>query len=237
MQSSASFIAPLARLATLEGFLFDGDGVLFDSEELTLIAFCRTMADYGVEIDRHGCNRWVGVCTKAILKEIESERGVHIDHDEFTRRRNDLYYALCRSEQGPKPRPGIPALLDELDRLGLPYAIGSNAPREKVYFNLEQSGIAPRISARVCVDEVRQGKPAPDIFLRCAELLGRDPRRCAVVEDSVSGLLAAKAAGSLAIAFEGSLPLEELAGVADIVYPGAEELLADMIALTATSRP
>ncbi|MBI1292854.1 HAD-IA family hydrolase [bacterium] len=219
---------------TFSAIIFDGDGVLFDSEELTLDAFSHAMAHWGLSFAREELNPWVGVATPKILEQIAREMDVHIPVQEFISFRDAAYLDICRAHGGPLPRRGVDALLDWMDRCGMPRAIGSNANRGKMMFNLEQTGLDRRIPVRYSVDDVEHGKPHPEMFLRAAEQMGVEPKRCLVVEDAVSGLRAARKAGMTAIAVMGSLPIETLEAEADVVFADPAALHEAVVAVRGT---
>jgi HAD superfamily hydrolase (TIGR01509 family) len=100
--------------------------------------------------------------------------------------------------------PGLTGLLDVLECRGKKLAVASSGPPAKIRFNLEQARLASRFAVVVSRVEVAQGKPAPDLFLLAAARLELDPARCAVIEDSVYGIEAARRAGMLALGFASS---------------------------------
>jgi HAD superfamily hydrolase (TIGR01509 family) len=101
-----------------------------------------------------------------------------------------------RFRQGLQEIPGAKALLQALQRQGLPFAIGTNGPREKAELTLGLTGLRAYVGERLyCAPEVGSFKPAPGLFLHVAEALGCAPHTCAVVEDSLPGLQAGVAAG------------------------------------------
>lgn len=100
-----------------------------------------------------------------------------------------------------KPWPGTMDLLKALAERGVPLAIATSTPRDSYTAKMEhQRDIVPLMSAVVTGDEVPNGKPAPDIFIKAAQRLGVDPRRCLVFEDSPLGIQGAKAAGCFTVA-------------------------------------
>lgn len=212
--------------------LFDGDGVIFDTEELSILAFRRAMETFGLHFTREGCQRYVGMGTKPILDSIAEERGQVIDLQEFLLRRDSLYELCCRQEQGPKAMPGMSDLLDWLDQQRIPFAVASAASRRKLHFNLEQTGLASRFPVAIDGDMVPMGKPDPAIFLRAAEALSIDPTRALVVEDSLNGLRAGLAAGAAVAAIRGTHPDAELLTLTEAIFDSPGTLLE-----TLRSRP
>ena len=116
--------------------------------------------------------------------------------------------------------PATEGLARELASRGIPLAIASSSTHEIIDFELEATGLASLFPVRVSATDVSRGKPEPDVFLEAARHLGVDPRRCVVFEDSLFGLLGAKAAGSFVVSLPA--PGVELArfSAADILVPG-----------------
>lgn len=99
------------------------------------------------------------------------------------------------------PVEGAVALLDGLDRCGIPYRLASNSDQAHVVRCLRTVGLADRFAGRVhCAEDVPRGKPAPDVYLEAARRLGVPAGGCVAVEDSANGLRAAAAAGMPVIA-------------------------------------
>ena len=126
-----------------------------------------------------------------------------------------------------RPKKGLKELLDLLDEKGIPRVVASSSPRSQVLQKLKMVDLLHRVNSLISGWEVPQSKPAPDIFLKAAELIAVEPECCLVLEDSPAGLLAAKRAGMKCIM------------VPDLVAPGKEEkelalaVLPDLCAVTA----
>lgn len=210
----------------IRGVLLDGDGVVFDSEELSILAFLRTLEEFNIVYTRPECGRFIGRGTAELLADINGEHGCRIGLDDYVRRRDAMYERCCHEVDGPRPMAGIRELLDLLGAIGIPYAIASSASPGKLAFNLDRSGLRPRFPVTVNGEEVARGKPAPDIFVEAARRLGVDIGGCVVLEDSVNGLRGAIAAGAVPIAIEGSHPREELAALTSRIYKHPGEFAA-----------
>jgi HAD superfamily hydrolase (TIGR01509 family) len=111
----------------------------------------------------------------------------------------DQYFDQFIAEEGIPQKPGVLELLDTIDQLELKKAVASSSPWEYVERKLTNTGILPRFHVIVSADEVSHGKPAPDIFLKAAELLQENPVNCLVLEDSIAGVKGADAAGMTVI--------------------------------------
>jgi HAD superfamily hydrolase (TIGR01509 family) len=131
----------------------------------------------------------------------------------YTEIRNELSRLITGEfERGIAWRPGLPVILDKLERLGIPFGVATSARRATALWKLDKAGLGGRFSVLVCGDEVERGKPAPDIFLAAARALGAAPGDCLGLEDSPAGLRALAAAGIPSIFIK------------DIVEPPAEVL-------------
>ena len=121
--------------------------------------------------------------------------------------------------------PGVGELLDDLKRCGFLLAVGSSAPKANLNLVLERVRIKDYFDACVTGEEVVEGKPAPETFLKAAEKLGLPPDRCIVVEDAVQGVAAGKAAGMPVVAVTTTRDRAALS-TADIIVDSLGELTA-----------
>jgi HAD superfamily hydrolase (TIGR01509 family) len=105
----------------------------------------------------------------------------------------------------------VPGVVEALDRVDLPSCVASSGGHERIRLTLGLTGLLPRFEGRIfSAAEVARGKPAPDLFLHAAERMGFDPSTTAVVEDTVPGVEAARAAGMRALAFARLVPAAAL---------------------------
>ncbi len=184
--------------------IFDCDGVLVDSEILTVGVEARVLTELGWPIDApEVVRRWLGRSSASMLAEVAERLG-----PEAATRFDVITTAEIRGafERSLAPVAGVPPLLDHLDGIELAYCVASSGSQEKMGLTLGLTGLAGRFSGRrFSVDEVASGKPSPDLYLYAAERMGVSPARCAVVEDSVYGVQAALAAGMTAFGYAGGL--------------------------------
>ena len=179
--------------------IFDCDGVLVDSERLAVRTEAEILRGLGWPLtESEIVERFVGRSAAYMHSEIERHLGRRVDWDEEFEARYDEVF---RRELAP-----VPGLVDALDRIGVATCVASSGSHEKMRFTLGLVGLFDRFSGRIfSVDDVDHGKPAPDIFLHAAEQMGVTPDRCAVIEDSVSGVTAGLAAGMAVFAFAGGV--------------------------------
>ena len=172
--------------------IFDCDGVLVDSEPISNRVFTSALHELGFDwtYDRV-CRRFIGLSMPLCIEQIEEELGCPVP-DRFIGDLQRRTFEAFRRERLQAVR-GVPQLLENLD---MPFCVASSGELEKMRVTLTLTGLLPRFEGRLfSAQQVRHGKPAPDLFLFAAEACGVVPGRCVVVEDSVPGVRAARAAG------------------------------------------
>lgn len=191
--SAAAGIKPGVRF---DAVLFDCDGVLVDSEAITNGVLREMLGELGWRMSVAECMRtFVG---KSLTEErglIEARTGQPVTEDWFVRFRERRNQGLMQAVQ--PIRNVLPAVAQLHDRFQGHIACASGADRFKVELQLEKCGLMRYFKGRIFSGyEVPRSKPAPDVYLAAAFALGIDPRRCAVVEDTVTGATAGVAAGA-----------------------------------------
>jgi HAD superfamily hydrolase (TIGR01509 family) len=179
--------------------IFDCDGVLVDSEPISISVLVQAMRDAGIEIDEEGAyQRFLGRSLATLISTLETEFNVFADQQFLDRIRNDLY-ARFRTEL--KPIDGIGEAIDTLD---IPCCVASSSQLERIRLSLGITGLLGRLDPHIfSASMVERGKPAPDLFLHAASQMHVEPSRCIVIEDSPAGIVAARAAGMTVFAFTG----------------------------------
>lgn len=189
--------------------IFDMDGVLTDSEPVINEASIRGLREYGVEPEPEDFIPFVGMGEDRYIGGVAEQYGLTYTL-EMKRRVYEIYLEILPGKL--QPFPGVHALLARLTDKGVPLALASSADRVKVEANLAAIGV-PQATFRALVagEDVEHKKPAPDIFLVAAQRLEREAAQCCVVEDALSGVQAAKAAGMRCVAVAQSFSEAELA--------------------------
>jgi len=181
--------------------IFDCDGVLVDSEILSAEVEAEALSHLGVPVTSQDVmNRFLGLTQAELERKFEREYGIRLppDHAQTTSQMLRKAY-LTRLD----PVPGVRKVIEEL---AVPFCVASNSPPSKLGLGLSVTNLFELVYPNIfCSKLVARGKPAPDLFLYAAKTMGADPARAVVVEDSVVGIKAAKAAGMLAIGFVGGL--------------------------------
>lgn len=172
--------------------LWDMDGTLVDSEPLHEAALVATMQAYGAEPPPDFHALMIGRDAATIHAFCVERLGVRASLQEWLRTKYRHYFASLDRLDG---RPGALELYRRLREAGTTQAIVSNSDRLVVSANVEASGLSEPGLVSVSRNDVRDGKPAPEGYLRAAWLLATDPAHCIVVEDSPTGASAGVAAG------------------------------------------
>ncbi len=177
--------------------IFDCDGVLVDTELIASHVLAGLLTDAGLPTTIEDCMRDFRGRSMASVIEIATRRlGAALPAD-----LPDRYYAEVKAAFRRQPQP-VPGVVAALDRIALPSCVASSGPHHKMAVTLRSAGLWERFEGRIfSASEVAHGKPAPDLFLHAAQQMGFDPAQTAVVEDSVVGIEAARAAGMRALAF------------------------------------
>ena len=201
--------------------IFDCDGVLVDSERIAVRVEAEFLAELGWPLSQAEIvERFMGRTTEYMDEAIEAQLGSRLPSDwkdQFHRRYREAFAAELVPVDG---------VLDALDQIAVPTCVASSGSHDKLRFTLGHTGLYERFEGRIFSGyEVANGKPAPDLFLHAAARMGAGPARCAVVEDSLYGVLAARAAGMRVFGYAGGLtPADRLEGEATVVFEDMREL-------------
>jgi HAD superfamily hydrolase (TIGR01509 family) len=206
--------------------IFDCDGVLIDSEEISMRTDQALLARNGVQISEQEMHRrFVGKTFAAMVEELEAERGIRLPTD-LEARKDEIMLDLYRRKLQP-----VAGIREALDAITHPKSIGTNGPRHRALLALEVTGIAHHFDGRLTTfEDVTRGKPFPDVYLLAAERAGFPPSECLVIEDSVTGVAAAVAAGCPTLGFTGS-HLHRTEHALALTQLGARRVFNDMAEL------
>ena len=180
-----------------KAILFDMDGVLIESEYLMRSSAIRALADYGVTARHEDFLEFTGMGEDRFVGGVAEKHGL-VYKTEMKELAYD-YFGQKVKEEAHVPA-GVKEMLEALHGMGLTLAVCSAADLRKVRYNLMAIGVEETIfSALVTGSDVARKKPFPDIYLEGARRIGMDPEDCLVIEDAISGIQAAHAAGMDAV--------------------------------------
>jgi HAD superfamily hydrolase (TIGR01509 family) len=178
------------------GYIFDFDGVLVNTMELHFEAYSRACRDFGIRVDRKRFFEQAGMTGREQIRYFAAQGGVEVDVEAVYSRKNEL--ARDWTDRATDIACNI-ELLNTLRNAGVRVAVATGSTRRSILPIMEKFGI--EVDAVVTSEDVRRGKPNPDLFLRAAEKLGLEPVQCIVVEDSDVGIEAAHNARMHALRF------------------------------------
>ena len=183
-------IAPFSPTAVI----FDMDGLMLDTEVIYHRAWQNAAADLGYRLDDDLLHSLIGIRTEECEETIRTVLDEAFPLDAFRVRWPQRWQEIAENE-GIAHKPGLLDLLDLLEEQGVPKAVATSSTQAEAEYSLTVSGLRARFPVVVSGDQVRHGKPAPDIFLAAARRLSVEPTRCVAFEDSNAGAIAASAAG------------------------------------------
>ncbi|MGD0536727.1 MAG: HAD family phosphatase [Verrucomicrobiota bacterium] len=202
-------------MPVFEAVIFDLDGVIVDSEPLHERAFLEIFAELGYAAN-HGIafRDYYGRSDRALWEDFIARHHPPQPLAELIVRKQDRLMEILAREQ-----PIFPGVVELIRKLAPRYrlAVASGSPHPVIDLILSIQDIRRFFPVVVSVTDVGRSKPAPDVFLRAAELLGLAPGRCCVIEDAATGVESARSAGMEVIAITNSLPAEQLSRASRVV--------------------
>src|SRR5688572_5552299 len=207
--------------------IFDMDGVLVDSESLINAAAVAMFKEKGLVVQPDDFLPFVGAGEDRYIGGVAGHYDFSLDLPAAKRRTYEIYLDLVPSRL--EAFPGVLHLVHACRAAGLLMAVASSADEIKVRANLQKIGLPVKFwDAVVWGEDVKNKKPAPDIFLSAAEKLGVNATECVVVEDALNGVQAAQAAGMRCIAVTHTFPADQLHEANLIREKIADVLLSDL---------
>ena len=184
--------------AGVQGVIFDMDGLMLDSQRLATDAWTRAVASLGYHLTEALNLQLLGRTPRDSDAILRAAFGVDFPVDAARDVARQLFRDLTPA-RGIPVKPGLGALLDFLEARDVRTAVATSSSRAACVRHLQHANLLQRFAVLVCGDEVTSGKPAPEIFLTAASLLGIRPEACVVLEDSFAGIRAAHAAGMIPV--------------------------------------
>ena len=208
------------KLFEKRAFIFDMDGTLVDNMRFHTEAWGKMLEENGVRMNAHDfLVKTAGKTNREILPgvfgEISDERILALGE-----RKESLYRELFLPVR--RPLAGVVEFLEESKRLGIKMAVATAAPVGNMEFILDGLDLRRFFDAITTADDIVNGKPDPEIFLRSAERLGVTPENCIVFEDAVGGFEAAHRAGMKSIGIATVNSIEDILKFASVVEAHAD---------------
>jgi HAD superfamily hydrolase (TIGR01509 family) len=211
------------------GALFDWDGVIIDSSSHHEVSWERLAKEVRMPLPEGHFKKGFGRKNEFIIPKLLEWTNDLAEIERLSLRKEALYREVV-AERGLSPLPGVRVWLERLRSSGVPCAIGSSTHRANIDLSLGLIGLGEFFIGIVTAEDVRLGKPHPEVFLTAAARIDRPAARCVVFEDAFVGIEAAKAGGMKVVAVATTHPLAELSGAADLAVSRLDELQPAMLA-------
>jgi beta-phosphoglucomutase family hydrolase len=211
----------------IKAIIFDMDGVIVDSEQLHLDAFNESIKKFGIKIGmKEWSTRYVGTGTRFIMSDVLKRNFVDEEIAPLIKRWRRNFRKLLK-ENGIETIPGFEKFNKLINKLKLKKIVASGGHKKIIVLMLKSLGLEKEFGV-VSIDDVKNRKPHPEIFLLAAEKLRVKPNECIVIEDTIAGVEAAKRAGMLCIALTTTTSKENLRK-ADYIFKNFKEINSNFL--------
>ena len=182
----------------IKGAVFDMDGLMFDSEKLVFENWKTMLTELGFEYNLEIFKNTIGFRTDETKRYYNSLYPTGFNYDELKIRSRKMFFDRVENE-GVPIKKGLFELLDFLKQNNIKMAVATSTSRQSCEKMLTKAGVIKYFDAIVCGDDVTNGKPHPEVFLKASEKLCLEPENCVALEDSINGIKSAYSAGMTAI--------------------------------------
>ncbi|MEO8210513.1 MAG: HAD family phosphatase [bacterium] len=181
--------------------IFDMDGVLIDSEPVYLEMNKKLFVEFGIEMDDENYKALVGLPSLPMWTMLRKKYNLKNEVSDFIDLEKRRMHEILDSEKISKPIEGVNDLIKLLKEKNYKLSVASSSAKANINYVLEKLNLTQYFDFVISGEEVINGKPAPDIFLRVAHNFNLGPERCYVIEDSANGIMGANSAGMGSIGF------------------------------------
>lgn len=206
-----------------DAVIFDKDGVIADSEYCNVMAKHILLKRAGIEVDWHYHDQFLGTTHEYMWTVMKEEFHLPEEVGYYVKQWSEVRKELIEKE-GMKAMPGSVELIRKLKADRIPMALASSSNVTDIEGDLAAIGITGVFDAVISGEHCRKGKPDPEIFLKAAAALEMAPEKCVVIEDSESGVQAAKAAGMGCIGYANPDAIKQDLHMADEVITDFAQL-------------
>lgn len=177
----------------IKAIVFDMDGLMFDTERLTIKAWDYAGEKLGNGKMGHLVYKTLGMNIEGARKIFREEYGDSLREEDLRKYADEFFQDYFR-DFGTPLKPGLMELLAYLKENNYKIGVATSSGKKVVLAHFKRSNITEYFDAIVCGDMIKNSKPAPDIYLKVTELLGVDPSECIALEDSPNGIISAYSA-------------------------------------------
>jgi len=202
-------------MTCLRAVVFDMDGLMFNTEELYNQVGAEILRRRGHQFTQQLSHAMMGRPPQPAFELMIRQHSLSDPWERLASESEEIYLGLL--DERVAPMPGLLELLDALEAAGIPKAIGTSSQPKLVSATLSRFNLAPRFQFILTAEDITQGKPHPEIYLKAADRFGLQPQQMLVLEDSQIGCRAAAAAEALVIAVPGEHSRDQDFAVASVV--------------------
>jgi beta-phosphoglucomutase len=195
----------MVKLSDFSAFIFDLDGLVLDTEPTYFAAWQQTVESMGFKLEPALYPTLTGFHYQRVKRQLQSWLGNDFDLEAFDTLGKEIWRGYVK-QYGIAIKPGVVEVLDYAENNAISICLATNSLRPYAEECLAAGGLSGRFPLMVTGSDLTNLKPAPDIFLRAAELLENDIRRCVIFEDSPTGIQAAAASGGFTVFVPSILP-------------------------------
>ena len=207
----------------LKAAVFDMDGLMFDTETLVYRNWQAMMDEAGYPYSLDDFKQTVGKRKAEVQNFYFGKYGADFPYWDFSEKGRGMYLEYV-AERGVPVKPGLYELLEYLKSKDFGIALATSTSRKTTELNLESAGVQGYFDVLVCGDDVKNGKPHPEVFLTAAARLGEAPEACVAFEDSINGIKSAFAAGMKTVMVPDMLqPTNEILPMIDCLCDSLEK--------------
>ncbi|MDD5022908.1 MAG: HAD family phosphatase [Candidatus ainarchaeum sp.] len=206
----------------VKGILFDFDGVIADTEPLHYRTFNETLKELGIKIMEDEWKKFEGTGSDHIMKTLFNDNKIEHNTEEWIKKRRDRFWDHIKNNEIPLKK-GLLEFLNLLDNKGIKKAVCSGSRTDSIEYILEKNNIRKYFQAVCGIDQVKNRKPDPEVFLLGAKKIGVDISNCIIIEDSIVGVQAARKTSAKCVFFSEKKEKEsELKGCSAIIRDYSE---------------
>lgn len=205
------------------------DGVIIDSEPVHVASEKELFNSLGLNISRVEHDSFIGTTSKIMWRRIKENYGLAQSLPELIELERSYYLKYLEREKDLKPIAGVLQFIKELRDHNFILGMASSSPHSQINLILDKFDLKTYFTVVVSGDDVKNGKPHPEIFLKAARLMDAEPDRCVIIEDSRNGIAAAKKANMKCIGFKNPHSgNQDLSRADKIIYSFKEVLIHEL---------